>query len=329
MSLKSSPNHPKISIYIASSLDGYIARKDGSLDWLDRVGGFNEDYGFQKLMDSLDAVILGRKTYEVAASVPKWPYKGKRSVVLSNSLKTVREEAELFRGDLTHLVSQLYSEGIRHIWVDGGKTISQFLYLEMVDSLTLSILPVLLGDGIPLFSTLGKELPCKLVSSQSYPSGLVQLNYEIIKTFSEESIHFKVIEYGGEEYKRSLAQREELLRKPLGLSSSPEELDLEKDHVHIAGFLGQELCATAVLSPEANGMKLQRVTIKPPLQNRGIGTALLKFCESYARECGFRFFYCYAWETAIPFYLKNRYSPIEEPFNKDGVLHQKMRKVLD
>ncbi len=172
-------NRPQISIYIAASIDGYIARQDGSLDWLNRVGGFDEDYGFQKLLDSIDAVILGRNTYEIAATVPDWPYKGKRIIVLSNSLKTVREEAELFCGDLTQLVSQLQLDGIKHVWIDGGVTISQFLDLQIVDFMTLSIIPVILGGGIPLFKAIGKELPCRLISSQSYPSGLVQLNYEI------------------------------------------------------------------------------------------------------------------------------------------------------
>jgi len=172
-------SRPKISVYIATSIDGYIARLDGSLDWLDRVGGFDEDYGFQKLLDSIDGVILGRNTYEIAAPVPNWPYKGKRIVVLSNSLKTVREEAELFRGDLTQLASQLHSDGVKHVWVDGGVTISQFLDLQMVDSMTLSVIPVILGAGMPLFRAIGKELPCRLISSQGYPSGLVQSNYAI------------------------------------------------------------------------------------------------------------------------------------------------------
>ena len=93
-------SRPKISIYIAASIDGYIARKDGGLDWLDRVGGVDEDYGFQKLLNSIDALIIGRKTYEVATTVPD-PYPGKRVVVLSNSLNSVRKDMELFRGDLT------------------------------------------------------------------------------------------------------------------------------------------------------------------------------------------------------------------------------------
>lgn len=174
---------PKITAYIATSIDGYIARKDGSLDWLDRVGGFEDDYGFHALLDSVDAVILGRKTYEIASSVAEaeWPYKGKRVVVLSSSLQSVKKEAELFSGNVTQLVSQLHAEGIKHIWIDGGVTICQFLDAEMVDHITLSVIPILLGTGVPLFNSAGKELSCHLVSSQSYPSGLVQLRYNITK----------------------------------------------------------------------------------------------------------------------------------------------------
>lgn len=171
---------PKISIYIATSLDGYIARTDGSLDFLD-LPGYNEEYGFKELFESIDALILGRNTYEFVAALPDWPYKGKRVVVLSHSLQKVREEAELFRGDVTKLTSQLHSDGIKHIWIDGGRTVSQFLNSQMVDHLTISVLPVILGSGIPLFSGIDKELRCRLISSQAYPSGLVQVKYELNK----------------------------------------------------------------------------------------------------------------------------------------------------
>lgn len=170
-------DRPKISIYIATSIDGYIARKDGGLDWLDRVGGFDEDYGFQELLGSIDGLIIGRKTYEVAATVPD-PYPGKRVVVLSNTLNSVRKDMELYRGDLVELLTNLHKEGIKHIWIDGGTTISQFLSCQMVDKMTLSIIPVILGSGIPLFSVIDKEIPFRVLSSQTYPSGLVQLRYE-------------------------------------------------------------------------------------------------------------------------------------------------------
>lgn len=170
---------PKISIYIAASIDGYIARKDNSLDWMDRVGGYDEDYGFKKLLESIDTLIIGRKTYEVATTVAD-PYPGKRVVVLSNKLDSVRVGMELYRGSLVELAAKLHSQGTRHIWVDGGVTISQFLASRMVDTMTLSIIPVILGDGLPLFNVIGKEIACRLISSQGYSSGLVQLSYEIV-----------------------------------------------------------------------------------------------------------------------------------------------------
>lgn len=173
-------NRPKVSIYIATSIDGYIARKDGGLDWLDQVGGFDEDYGFKKLLGNIDALIIGRKTYEVATTVPD-PYPGKRVVVLSNSLNSVRNDMELYQGDLTDLLTKLHKDGIKHVWIDGGMTISQFLSSQMVDTMTLSIIPVILGSGIPLFNVIDKEIHCRAISSQTYPSGLVQLRYEIVQ----------------------------------------------------------------------------------------------------------------------------------------------------
>lgn len=172
---------PKIVVYIATSIDGYIARKNGDLKWLDCVNGPPEDYGFHPFMASLDAIVLGRNTYETCSAFDEWPYK-KRTIVLSNTLQTVRREAELFQGELPDLCAKLHADGVKKVWVDGGITISKFLEERLVDEITLSIIPVLLGTGIPLFSPVLNEHTCKLISSQSYPSGLTQLRYEVIKT---------------------------------------------------------------------------------------------------------------------------------------------------
>ncbi len=168
---------PKISVYISLSIDGYIARADGNLDWLEMVADQKEDYGFKSFLTSVDAVILGRNTYEVAATAygtPIWPYGGKKMIVLSKTLSTVIPEAQIYSGQITELIKQL--QGCKHIWIDGGNTISQFLQLHLVDEMILSIVPILLGKGISLFD-LTKEIPCRLISSQSYPSGLVQIHY--------------------------------------------------------------------------------------------------------------------------------------------------------
>ena len=173
-------SRPKISIYIATSIDGYIARKDGGLDWLEYGHIGNEDYGFKKFINSVDALVLGRNTYEVVSSFGEWPYKGKRVIVLSNTLKEVRKEAKLFCGQLTDLASMLHSEGIKHVWVDGGITVSKFLEADLVDNITISVIATVLGSGVPLFSTMNKEHKCLLRSTQSYPSGLVTLKYEVV-----------------------------------------------------------------------------------------------------------------------------------------------------
>ena len=169
----------KVSIYIATSIDGYIAKKDGNLDWLQYGHVGDEDYGFKKFSSSIDALIFGRNTYQVVSGFEEWPYKGKRVIVLSNTLKDVRKEAELFCGPLTDLLSKLHSENTKHIWVDGGVTASKFLEAGLVDELTISIIATVLGSGIPLFSNMNQEHKCRLISTQSYPSGLVQLKYEV------------------------------------------------------------------------------------------------------------------------------------------------------
>jgi len=176
-----SDKRPQISIYIAQSLDGYIARQDGSLDWLEYGHEGDEDYGFKGFIKDIDALVLGRNTYEVVSSFDQWPYEGKRVIVLSQTLKQVRQEAELFAGKLTELTAKLHSDGIQHVWVDGGITVSKFLEAGLVDDLTVSVIPVFLGQGIPLFNPMKQELTCRLISTKTYPSGLVQLRYDSIK----------------------------------------------------------------------------------------------------------------------------------------------------
>jgi len=172
-------NRPKISAYMATSIDGYIAQKDGGLDWLERTPTPNEDFGFKEFMDSVDVLIMGRNTYDVVTEFDEWPYQGTRVIVLSQSLKQTKDEAELFSGEIQSLVSKLHSEGVKHIYIDGGVTICNFLEVGMVDQLTITVIPIILGNGIRLFNPMDKEHNCSLISAQSYPSGLVQLRYKI------------------------------------------------------------------------------------------------------------------------------------------------------
>lgn len=157
---------PKISVYIASSIDGYIARKDGNLDWLHYGHEGDEDYGFKKFFDSIDALVLGRNTYQFVEGLEEWPYKGKRVIVLSNTLKEVCREAELFNGPIEDLLSKLHENKITHVWADGAITVSKFLESGLVDEITISIIAMVLGAGIPLFSVMNKEHKCSLEINQ-------------------------------------------------------------------------------------------------------------------------------------------------------------------
>lgn len=182
----SNNSRPKISAFIATSIDGYIAKKDGDLDWLTTfspptAAEEDKDCGYSKFISSIDVLVMGRNSYETVAKFDPWPYHGKRVIVISKSLTSVCEQAELFSGEITHLIEKLHAEGIKHIYIDGGVTISNFLNAGLVDEMTISLIPVVLGSGIPLFNKITHDKWCRLMSSKAYSNGLVQLQYEVVK----------------------------------------------------------------------------------------------------------------------------------------------------
>lgn len=175
---------PKVSVYIATSLDGYIARKDGALDWLepaDQTNPADEDYGYKAFFNSVDCLILGSHSFEKVLTFPSWPYEDKRVIVLSS--RSLRIPAPLTAKvkpsnlDPQTLLKKLHDEGIKHVYIDGGKLIQSFLKAGLVDELTLTLIPVLLGSGIPLFGTLTKDIALNLQNSAAFPSGFVQNHY--------------------------------------------------------------------------------------------------------------------------------------------------------
>lgn len=170
-------NRPKISVFIASSIDSFIARENSDMDWLDKFSSLGEDYGFYHFFGTIDTIIIGRNTYETACSVPNWPYPGKRVIVLSHTLESVIESCELYKGDVALLIEKLQSEGVKHIWADGGVVVMTFLKAKMVDEMTVTIAPVVLGGGIPLFHRTMVEEDCRLLQARTFPSGMVQLSY--------------------------------------------------------------------------------------------------------------------------------------------------------
>ncbi|MBL0216748.1 MAG: dihydrofolate reductase [Myxococcales bacterium] len=167
---------PRFSVFIATSLDGYIARADGALDWLELVAAPGESHGYEEFMASIDTMVVGRTTYETALGFPEWPYTGKHVIVLTHRAAAAHPGVELYAGSVTELAARL-GEATR-VYVDGGKVISQFLAAELIDDLTISVLPIVLGSGLRLFSGGEGEHRLALEGHRSWPSGLVQLRYQ-------------------------------------------------------------------------------------------------------------------------------------------------------
>ncbi len=167
----------RCSVFIATSLDGFIARENGAIDFLSIVERPGEDYGYAKFFDSVDTVVIGRKTYEIALGFEAWPYAKKRIVVMTHQERTAKHNEEFFSGDPKALVAKLSSAGAKRIYVDGGSVIRQFLAEKLVTDLTISIIPVLLGTGIRLFDGLPNDVRLDLLSNREFDSGLVQVHY--------------------------------------------------------------------------------------------------------------------------------------------------------
>jgi predicted GNAT family N-acyltransferase len=139
---------------------------------------------------------------------------------------------------------------------------------------------------------------------------------------------FKEIKYKSQDWTNAVRLREKILREPLGSTFTDEELEEEKSHIQIAGFLDNELVATAVLVAEGQEMKMQRVVVLETLRSKNIGSKMMRFCEKLAIERNFEVMYCHARDSAVNFYSKNHYEKEGDYFDEDGIPHLKMRKKL-
>ena len=173
------------SVFIATSLDGYIAREDGGIDWLSsgEAGAATEDHGYDAFFASVDALVMGRNTYDLVRTFGSWPYGRKPVVVLtSRELRIppgLRKTVSVLSGEPREIVDRLAERGLRHLYVDGGRTVQAFLAAGLVRRLIVTRIPVLLGRGIPLFGALPHDVRLRHVQTRSWPSGLVQSEYEI------------------------------------------------------------------------------------------------------------------------------------------------------
>lgn len=172
-------NHRKLCLFIAMSLDGYIAKPDGDISFLDEMNQEGEDYGYSAFIETVDAVILGRKTYDKILSMGvESPY-GERDVyVVTRTPRENSGKTTFYSGDLKELVTTLKSKPGKNIYCDGGaEIIDQLLHGNLIDEMTVSVIPVLLGEGIRLFRGNFQEKKLKLTESKSFEKGLVQLHY--------------------------------------------------------------------------------------------------------------------------------------------------------
>ncbi len=168
----------KVILFIASSLDGYIARPSGDIDWLFT----DEDYGYSEFFASVDTVLMGRKTYEQVLTFGEYPYEGVKSYVFTkNPLFQAENNVELVTEDIKKFIDNLRQADGKNIWLVGGSQLTyDFMNHNLVDEFILSIHPIVLGEGIPLFANPTTPQSLRLTNCQTYSSGLVQLSYDVV-----------------------------------------------------------------------------------------------------------------------------------------------------
>jgi dihydrofolate reductase len=169
----------KVILYIAMSLDGFIAGKNDDMSFLSAVQAEGEDYGYYDFINSVDTVILGRKTYDwVMSQVVEFPHADKESYIITRTTRPSQGKTHFYSGDLNELITNLKCRSGKNIFIDGGADLVNSLLKDgLIDEFIISIIPVLLGDGVQLFQTGMPELKLNLISTKSFDKGLVQVHY--------------------------------------------------------------------------------------------------------------------------------------------------------
>lgn len=174
----------KTSVFVGVSVDGFLARPNGKLDFLDAAG--SESHGYEEFIATVDTIVMGRKTFEIVMGFETWPYGERRVVILSSqpidlSAASARGgRVDRMSGPPANIVSRLSAEGARHVYVDGGITIQDFLRAGLIQRLVINRVPVLIGSGIPLFGALPQDVSLRHVATKAFRGGLVQSEYEVI-----------------------------------------------------------------------------------------------------------------------------------------------------
>jgi dihydrofolate reductase len=173
----------RASVFVGTSLDGFIARRNGDLDFLPPGGG--EDHGYREFMETVDGIVIGRHTYEQVLTLEDWPYGAKPVIVLSTRpIERPRARdarVERMSGPPAEIRRQLAARGHEHLYIDGGITVQQFLRAGLIECITVTRVPVLIGEGIPLFGSLPRDVRLQHLGTRQYPTGLVTSAYQILR----------------------------------------------------------------------------------------------------------------------------------------------------
>ena len=180
--------NPKTSVFAGTSLDGFIARPDGNIDWLNEANGVvpeGEDCGYAAFMSTVDALVMGRNTFEQVLTFGAWPYGDKPVIVLSSKPLTLPnhlpDTVTHASGNPKELLVQFAEQGFKHLYLDGGATVQRFMAADCVDEITVTLIPIILGSGIPLFGNLPADVHLECQSVKHYDFGFVQLKYAVQK----------------------------------------------------------------------------------------------------------------------------------------------------
>lgn len=172
----------KCSVFVGVSVDGFMARRDGRFDFLPAGGG--EEHGYSAFIASIDAVVMGRGTFDVVRDFDPWPFR-QPVIVLTTRACDARLPAnaaiEFMAGEPAEVVARLAARGMKHLYVDGGVTIQRFLNAGLIDHATITRVPVIIGDGIPLFGSTRRDIRLRHVETRTYGSGLVTTEYDIVR----------------------------------------------------------------------------------------------------------------------------------------------------
>jgi dihydrofolate reductase len=174
------------AVFIATSIDGYIARTDGNIDWLLSRSENLGDAGYDAFIATTDAIVMGRKTYEVGCSFDQWPYEGKRVFVLSSQLEPGADDRVTVHKTIGDLHAAARSEGVSRVYADGGRLITSFLQLGLITELTITSVPVILGSGLPLFGFIDHDVSLDHLRTTTLGNGMVQSVYRVISDRSVE-----------------------------------------------------------------------------------------------------------------------------------------------